>query len=72
MSISENRAKLLRAKALIKLKEGLTPLEIEDHLKEKGDPDAYDVSIAAEAEVGDKNAKLSRDQRRYWDRFFSS
>lgn len=66
------KAKADRFVALLRLTEGLSPVEIEHHLKEKGeDPQrAHDISLAAEVETGHPKRKMERKKRREWKRYF--
>lgn len=68
-----------RTKALLKLKDGLSPREIFHFLKHEGEEEAHNVYIAALYEVGGENAKedsnyqdvkFDREKRRYWKREF--
>lgn len=68
-----------RAKALLKLKDGLSPREIFHFLKYEGEEEAHNVYVAAMYELGGDDAKendkyqdekLTRSQRRYWKHQF--
>jgi hypothetical protein len=63
-------AQRYKAMALLRLKDGLNPVEIYGQIKPKDENMAYEVYIAAVDETGDPKAKVSRERRRELEKIF--